>query len=617
MDNISDIPKSHLLNVKDVNRDINRKDPQRDVNVYRHINERILETRKMHKEDGHMHQTFRKISKNRYNKRYNKEEVYSSPVSKPQVISNNTLYDYTNIEMEGGDGKYNSLGKRTSSIFLKNDMKGHYPNNDLDKISRHLLMSNNIRNLPNNILKTRRNKRYANLDSINSKSEPKYMKLNDDIAGDDFLDEDLLPFYRPTKYFLSPQLSVEHEAQSTHDKTPRGKFGTSTITINDVEKDYFASIAARSRRTTESASSSFILSKPHDGSIDESDLSSMLTLDKVTKSKKSKKTTTQTFQSLDNDKSIGTDTQIYETLNDRRPVLNLRSIDDREEDINRNANDENELVLTHKNPTKKDELIEHEETNGTPSQGLANTHAIASDNVVIVDYLPYETNKTTGENSTFYDLKINETDISLIDIEDDESVTPGYLDITGDDLGIKSSNKEDEEKRRNMVLISQILKDVEQQAIQGSNCTPGTGLNMGDIDLVGNNYKKFRGAAEVAVNRANWLTRMWKYASEVMQESEYLLHSSLFSMIESNEMIFGAGNCYDGRQYKNYSLFCPFAYKSPTVQGNILAKDLAVEYKYLKPSSTWFWTPKQRGFEMSKTLLRFETGRAIQYYSHY
>ena len=125
----------------------------------------------------------------------------------------------------------------TSSIFLRHDIKVRHTNNDKEQISKHHLLSSNIQNLPNNILKTRRNKRYANLDSITAKSEPKYLKLNDDMVGDNFVEEDLLPFYRPTKYFLSPQLSIEHEAQSTHEKTPSGKFGTSTITINDVEKE--------------------------------------------------------------------------------------------------------------------------------------------------------------------------------------------------------------------------------------------------------------------------------------------------------------------------------------------------------------------------------------------
>ena len=62
--------------------------------------------------------------------------------------------------------------------------------------------------------------------------------------------------------------------------------------------------------------------------------------------------------------------------------------------------------------------------------------------------------------------------------------------------------------------------------------------------------ERFHEAAMVAVNRANWLTRMWKYAPEVIGESEYLLHTSLFSMIETNEDIFAAGNCHDEKQYK-------------------------------------------------------------------
>ena len=73
--------------------------------------------------------------------------------------------------------------------------------------------------------------------------------------------------------------------------------------------------------------------------------------------------------------------------------------------------------------------------------------------------------------------------------------------------------------------------------------------------------ERFLDAAKVAVNYANWFTRMWKYAPDVIGQSEYLLHASVMSMIESNEDIFAAGNCYDAKQYKNYFLFCPFAYR--------------------------------------------------------
>lgn len=46
------------------------------------------------------------------------------------------------------------------------------------------------------------------------------------------------------------------------------------------------------------------------------------------------------------------------------------------------------------------------------------------------------------------------------------------------------------------------------------------------------------------------LTRLWKYAEPAVLRSEYLLHASVFSMVEFDEDIFAAGNCYDQNQYK-------------------------------------------------------------------
>jgi G protein-coupled receptor 158 len=84
---------------------------------------------------------------------------------------------------------------------------------------------------------------------------------------------------------------------------------------------------------------------------------------------------------------------------------------------------------------------------------------------------------------------------------------------------------------------------------------------------------------------------MWKYAPNVMSTSEYLLHTSILSMLELNEDIFAAGNCYDTRQYNDYFLFCPYAYRLP--EGNFLAKDLALEYNYLSNTSEWFFIARR------------------------
>lgn len=105
--------------------------------------------------------------------------------------------------------------------------------------------------------------------------------------------------------------------------------------------------------------------------------------------------------------------------------------------------------------------------------------------------------------------------------------------------------------------------------------------------------ERFRVMANVAVNWANMLTRIWKYAGPEVTKSEYFLHAGVISMVEFDNDIFAAGNCYDQNQYKSYWLFCPYAYRLPNGKG-ILAKDLAVEYKYLSNTSEWFYIARQK-----------------------
>ena len=59
---------------------------------------------------------------------------------------------------------------------------------------------------------------------------------------------------------------------------------------------------------------------------------------------------------------------------------------------------------------------------------------------------------------------------------------------------------------------------------------------------------------------------------------------------------FISGNCYDARQYDDYSLYCPYAYRLPN--GTILAKDLAAEYNYLGNSSIWFYNARRKAQEI-------------------
>ncbi|CAG7822556.1 unnamed protein product [Allacma fusca] len=155
-------------------------------------------------------------------------------------------------------------------------------------------------------------------------------------------------------------------------------------------------------------------------------------------------------------------------------------------------------------------------------------------------------------------------------------------------------------------IVTKFLRIVETQHTLGDNCTAGTAFSLGEGVVDRYAQERFRLEANVAVNRANMLTRLWKYAEPPVLESEYLLHANLFSMIEFDDDIFAAGNCYDKLQYKNYTLFCPFAYRLP--EGNILVKDLAVEYKYLSNTSEWFFIARNNAERVIKNYNQFSRG---------
>ncbi|XP_063981143.1 metabotropic glycine receptor-like [Diachasmimorpha longicaudata] len=156
-------------------------------------------------------------------------------------------------------------------------------------------------------------------------------------------------------------------------------------------------------------------------------------------------------------------------------------------------------------------------------------------------------------------------------------------------------------------VVSRFLRIIENQHLLGENCTAGTDLNLGEGVVDQYAQERFRLEANLAVNRANMLTRLWKYAPSVMVSSEYLLHASVLSMVEFDEDIFAAGNCYDKMQYKERWLYCPFAHRLQDQDG-VLVKDLAVEYKYLTNSSEWFFIARKNAERVIANNNQFSRG---------
>ena len=130
---------------------------------------------------------------------------------------------------------------------------------------------------------------------------------------------------------------------------------------------------------------------------------------------------------------------------------------------------------------------------------------------------------------------------------DEESSTDIYdpSDEETSDAGNDDPVAYEELSKPNLDIVTKFLRIVESQHFLGDNCTAGTDFNLGEGVVDRYAQERFRLEAEVAVNRANWLTRLWKYADKKVLDSEYLLHVNLYSMIEMDEDIFAAGNCYD------------------------------------------------------------------------
>ncbi|XP_032671293.1 uncharacterized protein LOC116844192 [Odontomachus brunneus] len=191
---------------------------------------------------------------------------------------------------------------------------------------------------------------------------------------------------------------------------------------------------------------------------------------------------------------------------------------------------------------------------------------------------------------------------------DEEILQDVVLDYTSYEELVNASDRGRRRPEAAQVdIVTRFLRIIENQHTLGENCTAGTDLNLGEGVVDQYAQERFRLEANLAVNRANMLTRLWKYAPEVMLSSEYLLHASVLSMVEFDEDIFAAGNCYDKLQYKDRWLYCPFAHRLPNQDG-VLVKDLAIEYKYLTNSSEWFYIARKNAERVIASYEQFSRG---------
>lgn len=205
---------------------------------------------------------------------------------------------------------------------------------------------------------------------------------------------------------------------------------------------------------------------------------------------------------------------------------------------------------------------------------------------------------------------MNEYDVYDGEEDGESDAEDGWYGRNGSGSGYGGGRRRPTKEPVHVDIVTRFLRIIENQHLLGENCTAGTDLNLGEGIVDRYAQERFRLEANLAVNRANMLTRLWKYAPDVMLSSEYLLHASILSMVEFDEDIFAAGNCYDKLQYKDRWLYCPFAHRLQDQDG-ILVKDLAIEYKYLSNSSEWFYIARKNAERVIANNDQFSRGESL------
>lgn len=149
-------------------------------------------------------------------------------------------------------------------------------------------------------------------------------------------------------------------------------------------------------------------------------------------------------------------------------------------------------------------------------------HMMIRDNVDAPHELAQNDEHEAEEVEIIEDISIQNDEISnehAIDLigEDDESpdtaeMPNGFNSIHHfDDVDLSNLDETSRNNRKNLMrgrdVVTRFLQIVESQHMLGNNCTAGTALNLGEGVVDRYAQDRFRVEAEVAVNRANMLTR--------------------------------------------------------------------------------------------------------------
>lgn len=168
----------------------------------------------------------------------------------------------------------------------------------------------------------------------------------------------------------------------------------------------------------------------------------------------------------------------------------------------------------------------------------------------------------------------------------------------------RRSNMTGEDSTKLKMQALQFLEQVQQQMEQDTGCEKNQSVVL-DLLLDNSRWKK---EAMLAVEVANLLTSLWrvKVANGLsFVENDQFLYKLVRSNVLYSPSVFGSVVCFERDQYKNYTRFCPYAFRDKKLGGRVHAIDISVGHDYLTDRRTIWWRePREQALKRNPKVMK-------------
>lgn len=174
-----------------------------------------------------------------------------------------------------------------------------------------------------------------------------------------------------------------------------------------------------------------------------------------------------------------------------------------------------------------------------------------------------------------------------------------------------STTAEDKQSKRSIESVIEALRrvaDVERELRENKKCDK--------VDLLNITFdeRRWKKEALLTVQVANLMTSLWRSPGAngySVAANDALLYDFVRSIVLFSPPVFGSVICFDNYLYKNYTRFCPYAFRDPELNGSVHVIDIVSAsegYDYTTDQNAiWWHKPKRKA-------LSFKPARATSYY---